>query len=212
MVLTRGFDRLVNLSDAVVAIAATLLVLPLVDSASEIAGSTVTGLLADHWEELLAFGLSFAVICRFWLVHHTMFTRVTGFTPALVWVNFLWLLSIAFLPFPTELVSFVGEDSTPTSTLYVGTMLLTSIASTVMQAIIVRHPEIQAEDVRGTLHTRGAVVATITMAAVLLLVAVVPHVGLYALLLLIPSGVIEGRVSRRTRPGGPVSTRPAPKF
>jgi uncharacterized membrane protein len=201
MAAQRGFDRLVNLSDAVVAIAATLLVLPLVDSASEISGSTVGELLADHWEELLAFGLSFAVICRFWLVHHSMFTRVTGFTPALVWVNFLWLLSIAFLPFPTELVSFAGESSTPTSTLYVGTMLLTSIASTAMQVIIVRTPAIQAEDVRGTLHVRGAVVATATMAVVLLVVALVPHVGLFALLLLIPSGMIEARVGRRTRAG-----------
>ena len=203
MAAQRGFDRLVNLSDAVVAIAATLLVLPLVDSASEIADSGVGQLLADHWEELLAFGLSFIVICRFWLVHHTMFTRVTGFTPALVWVNFLWLLSIAFLPFPTELVSFAGEDSTSTSTLYVGTMLLTSVASTVMQLIIVRHPGIQAEEVRGTLRARGAVVATATMAFVLLVVIVVPHVGLFALLLLIPSGMIEARVGRsaHTEPG-----------
>ena len=201
MAAQRGFDRLVNLSDAVVAIAATLLVLPLVDSASDISGSTVGALLAEHWEELLAFGLSFAVICRFWLVHHSMFTRVTGFTPALVWVNFLWLLSIAFLPFPTELVSFVGENGTATSTFYVGTMLVTSIASTVMQVIIVRHPRIQAEDVRGTLRARGAVVSTVTMAVVLIVVAFVPHVGLYALLLLIPSGVIEGRVGRRTRAG-----------
>jgi len=203
MAAQRGFDRLVNLSDAVVAIAATLLVLPLVDSASEIADSGVGRLLADHWEELLAFGLSFIVICRFWLVHHTMFTRVTGFTPALVWVNFLWLLSIAFLPFPTELVSFAGEDSTSTSTLYVGTMLLTSVASTVMQLIIVRHPGIQAEEVRGTLRARGAVVATATMAFVLLVVIVVPHVGLFALLLLIPSGMIEARVGRsaHTEPG-----------
>ena len=197
MAAQRGFDRLVNLSDAVVAIAATLLVLPLVDSASEISGAGVGELLADHWEELLAFGLSFVVICRFWLVHHTMFTRVTGFTPALVWVNFLWLLSIAFLPFPTELVSFAGEDSTPTSTLYVGTMLITSVASTAMQLVIVRHPEIQAEEVRGSLHTRGAIVSTATMAVVLLVVILVPHVGLFALLLLIPSGVIEGRVGRR---------------
>jgi uncharacterized membrane protein len=206
MAAQRGFDRLVNLSDAVVAIAATLLVLPLVDSASEITDAGVGELLGDHWEELLAFGLSFIVICRFWLVHHTMFTRVTGFTPALIWVNFLWLLSIAFLPFPTELVSFAGEDSRSTSTLYVGTMLLTSLASTAMQLVIVRHPEIQAEEVRGTLRARGAVVATATMAVVLLVVVVVPHVGLFALLLLIPSGVIEARVGRGTH-GVPASRR-----
>jgi uncharacterized membrane protein len=211
MAAQRGFDRLVNLSDAVVAIASTLLVLPLVDSASEISGSSVGELLAGHGEELLAFGLSFAVICRFWLVHHTLFTRVTGFTPALVWVNFLWLLSIAFLPFPTELVSFAGEGSRPTSTLYVGTMLLTSVASTLMQLIIVRHPEIQAEDVRGTLRARGAVVATATMAVVLLVVVLVPHVGLFALLLLIPSGVVEGRIARRSDAATPAGTRAGPR-
>jgi len=203
MTAQRGFDRLVNLSDAVVAIAATLLVLPLVDTASEVTGTDALGILAGNWDELFAFLLSFAVICRFWLIHHSMFTRVTGFTTPLIWVNFLWLASIAFLPFPTELVSFSGHDNPGTSALYVATMLVTSIASTVQLVIIARHPEIQAEDVRGTVRIRPAVVATATMAVVLLIVLLLPAVGLYAVLLLIPAGAIEARVGRRGSRAGP---------
>jgi uncharacterized membrane protein len=62
----RGFDRLVDLSDVVVAIAATLLVLPLVDIAGEIDKGDLGSLFVDHWQQLFAFVLSFAVICRFW--------------------------------------------------------------------------------------------------------------------------------------------------
>lgn len=199
MAAQRGYDRIVNLSDAVVAIAATLLVLPLVDTASEVTGTDALRILGDNWDELFAFLLSFAVICRFWLIHHSMFTRVTGFTQSLVWVNFLWLASIAFLPFPTELVSFAGHDNPGTSALYVGTMLVSSVASTAQLAIIARHPEIQSEDVRGTIRIRPAVVASATMAVVLALVLIVPAVGLYAVLLLIPAGYVEGRIGRGRR-------------
>lgn len=58
-----------NLTDAVVAIAATLLVLPLVDVIGELDGNHVGQLLRDNGDKLFAFVLSFVVIARFWMVH-----------------------------------------------------------------------------------------------------------------------------------------------
>jgi uncharacterized membrane protein len=205
MAAQRGFDRIVNLSDAVVAIAATLLVLPLVDTASSIDSADAAGLLADHGNDLFAFVLSFAVICRFWLVHHGMFTKLVGFTRPLLWVNFVWMLGIAFLPFPTELIAYSGVDHPVASGLYVGTMLVTSAASTAQQWIAIGTPSIQAVEVRGTLTIAPGLSATVALLVVLVIVLVLPDVGLWALLLLLPAGWIGAFAARRIRRSDAVS-------
>ncbi|GAB3606711.1 TMEM175 family protein [Conyzicola nivalis] len=200
MAAQRGFDRLVNLSDAVVAIAATLLVLPLVDTAADVRSDGVGSLFADHGSELFAFALSFAVICRFWLIHHALFNRLVGYTQPLVWANFFWMASIAFLPFPTELVSFSVADHPLTSALYVGTMCVASGATTVIQWIAIRIPALQQEDVRGTLTLHAALASTVAMVVALVVVLVFPAVGLWALLLLFPANLVGDRLSRRALP------------
>src|SRR5690242_5482336 len=105
-----SFDRIVFFSDAIVAIAITLLVLPLVDSVPEEGTFKASDLLADDSALLLAFGLSFFVIARFWLVHHRIFTKIEGYTTPLVWANMAWLVSIVWLPFPTEMIGVQSES------------------------------------------------------------------------------------------------------
>ena len=200
MTAQRGFDRLVNLSDAVVAIAATLLILPLVDTATELGSGDPGAFFAEHWQQFFAFGLSFAVICRFWLIHHRIFTGLDGFTTPLLVANFVWIGSIAFLPFPTELVAFSGVDSAATSALYVGTMCVASAASTAIQWIAIRNPALQAEEVRGRLTLHAALASGIAMFVVLAIVIVAPSVGLWALLLLVPAGFVGDRLAARARP------------
>jgi uncharacterized membrane protein len=195
MEMQRGFDRLVNLSDAVVAIAATLLVLPLVDIAGEISERGLGELLAENSNQLLAFVISFAVICRFWLVHHSVFNRLVGFNGPLIWLNFLWLFTIVFLPFPTELVSFTGQDDSGSSALYVGTMLVTSIATCGQQWVVIRTPSLQAAGGQ-PLSLLPSAVTVVTMLVVLAAVIVLPSVGLWAMLLLLPAGWTPGIVAR----------------
>ena len=69
----RGFDRLVFFSDAVAAIAITLLILPLVDGVSK--QGSLSNLLDADRDRFLAFLLSFLVIARFWTIHHSLFDR-----------------------------------------------------------------------------------------------------------------------------------------
>jgi uncharacterized membrane protein len=194
----RGFDRLVNFSDAVVAIAITLLILPLVDTATELHDKTVTQLLEDNWLKLLVFVISFAVIGRFWLAHHRMYESIVGYNKHLLWINLFWLLTIVFLPFPTELIaaSGGGTDSPATSALYVGTMVLSSFAGTGQMIVVVRHPELQAPEVRGTLNLASSLVASSMMLLVFVVVVVVPHAGLFPLLGLALTGPVLSVVER----------------
>ncbi|WP_382309590.1 TMEM175 family protein [Herbiconiux sp. UC225_62] len=196
----RGFDRLVNFSDAVVAIAITLLILPLVDTATELNDKTVSELLADNWVKLLVFVISFAVIGRFWLAHHRMYENIVGYDKPLLWANLFWLLTIVFLPFPTELIAAgAGESSPATSALYIGTMVLSSFAGTAQMMIILRHPELQAPEVRGTLSLIPTLVASSMMLLVFLVVVVFPEVGLFALLGLVLTGPVQAVVQRLSK-------------
>ncbi len=192
-----GLDRVINLSDAVVAIAVTLLILPLVDSASAHNTSTMSEVLSDNSARLLAFGLSFYVIVQFWLIHHAMYLHVVGYTGGLIWINFVWLVSIVFLPFPTELISAGGVSDPTSSRVYIGTMLVTSLATLGAQWLIVRSPELQAEAVRGTLSVTAVAITAVAMAVAFLIAIALPSVGLWALLALVPIGVVRRILARR---------------
>jgi uncharacterized membrane protein len=102
-------ERLLALSDGVVAIAITLLVLQLnvpppatlahPDSAAELASQ-----LGKDANQLLSYVIAFYVIAQFWLVHHRVFRRITGQEEGLAWWNFLFLFTITVMPFTSDLL------------------------------------------------------------------------------------------------------------
>ncbi|WP_127781801.1 TMEM175 family protein [Rhodococcus sp. X156] len=184
----RAVERLISYSDAVVAIAATLLVLPLVDIAPEVQARPLGEVLADHRSQLLAFVLSFVVIGRLWAAHHRLFQPLRGHTPALVWLNMLWLLSIVFLPFPTQVVATLDGQHRGAVGLYIGTMLVTSAAGLAMAVLMSRDEALTAPSERTGLGVLHAASAAVALAAALALGVAVPTVGLWALLLLVLQG------------------------
>jgi uncharacterized membrane protein len=104
-----SLDRLVFFSDAVFAIAVTLLVLDIhVPNLPRVVS------IEDSWRaffdltpSFFAFALSFLVIGRFWMGHHERFRSLRHFHTRLMWPNMLYLLAIAFMPFAT---AFLGQN------------------------------------------------------------------------------------------------------
>jgi uncharacterized membrane protein len=180
-----GFRRLENFSDAVVAIAITLLILPLVDSASAIGPGGLGPFVHHHDSQFLAFGLSFLVIGSFWWGQHQMLEHVVGYDRVLIVGMFVWILSIVFLPFPTELLSAATNGGRGVHALYIGTMLLASAGALMQQWAVVRRPELTADDHRGEADLIYLVTLTVTMGVIFIVVIAVPVVGLWALLLLL---------------------------
>jgi hypothetical protein len=81
-----GLDRFVTFIDAVVAIAITLLVLPLVDLARTSANPTDLGdLLSPHGGLIFSFLLSFTVIARLWLGHHALLLLLLSGPTSRLW-------------------------------------------------------------------------------------------------------------------------------
>jgi uncharacterized membrane protein len=191
-------ERLLTFSDAVVAIAATLLVLPLVDIAPKEQVEDVGALLADNLNNFLAFLLSFVVIYRFWLTHHHTFGAAKQLGGALIWLNGLWLISIVFLPFPTQLIGDQDVHNRLVNGLYIGTMLVTAASAVAGQWLVAR------ADARAgrpsTIDPYGPGLALVVALAVALVIALAfPAIGLWSLLVLVVSGVLAARMRRRAR-------------
>jgi uncharacterized membrane protein len=95
--------RVELLSDAVFAIAITLLILDI-----KVPDSTSPAELPDAlrklWPHCFAYFLSFAIVALQWVDHHHIFHNVGRCTWGLFWVNFVFLCCIAFLPFPTDVL------------------------------------------------------------------------------------------------------------
>jgi uncharacterized membrane protein len=110
------FGRIVAFSDGVFAIAITLLVLNLGIKAG-LPKDQVADALWEQRENFVAFAISFAVIGRFWVVHHRFFGEVHSFDGRLITLNLLYLGSIVLIPFSSEVLGKYGGQ-TPAVVLY----------------------------------------------------------------------------------------------
>ncbi|KAA9041223.1 DUF1211 domain-containing protein [Ginsengibacter hankyongi] len=103
--------RLEAFSDAVFAIAITLLVLELIQMLHVQVGESLLQFCLHHWEPFLAFLIGFLTILICWINHHHVFTYITKTDSKLPWVNGFVLLMITFTPFPTALLAeFLKTD------------------------------------------------------------------------------------------------------
>jgi uncharacterized membrane protein len=198
MATERGLDRVIFFTDAVAAIAITLLILPLVDEVPSAAddGLSVQEFLQRNSSQLLGFAISFAVIARLWMAHHSLFQHVRAHTPLLLWLNFVWAFTIAVLPLPTAVISEFTIDG-PARALYIGTMAASSCVLTLLLVTIVRTPGLVAPD--APMSARAVLGSTISSGLffVALLVGVLSStVGLWAMLVLFLAGPLERILTR----------------
>lgn len=128
-----GVDRLLTLSDGVVAIALTLLVLQLrVPSASAVANhnsaSDLAAQLAKDGGQFVSYLIAFFVVAQFWLAHHRVFRHIVGHQEALAWWNFAFLLTISVMPFTSDLLGAFGGNPLAVD-IFAVNLLLASLAT-----------------------------------------------------------------------------------
>ncbi len=195
----RGFERLVNFSDAVVAIAMTLLVLPLVDITSQLARSVSLGeLFQEHNSDLLSFLISFLVIWTLWSVHHRTMENFGGYDDVLLRLHMLWLFTIVSLPFTTQLLNSMesGRGAVP---LYIGNLVLSTLALMGISSHGKRTAELLHTDSAEVLAWQAERISVVTLAILLLtlvLSLVFPPIGTFPLLLLILDRPIETLIAK----------------
>ena len=194
----RGLDRFITFLDAIVAIASTLLVLPL----TEIIVGThppphATEVFTQYGARFWAFLLSFAVIFRLWLAHHRMVERVGAYDAVFVWVNVGWALTVVFLPFATQLTSAYPVSDRLAIGVYLGTLTLSSVFLSVVATLVWRRPLLRRQGVAAGDAAPWAALATTTVLLLALVIAIAfPRVNYFALLLLFLSSPVERLLSR----------------
>jgi uncharacterized membrane protein len=104
--MSRG--RLEAFSDGVFAIAITLLILDVTVPPGS--GAHLAHSLAQEWPAYLAYVTSFLTIAVIWINHHAMFSKVTYADRRLVFSNSVFLMVVAFIPFPTRLLAEYVRD------------------------------------------------------------------------------------------------------
>jgi uncharacterized membrane protein len=129
-----SLDRLSVLADGVFAISLTLLALELAlpEAAANLDGQALLTTLVQTWPKLLSYLTSFTVIATFWQAHLRLFLQVRRFDGVFLWLVFLQLCTIAFLPFPTAVVGTHLGDSVAEE-FYYGSLLLTSLVWAVLR-------------------------------------------------------------------------------
>lgn len=184
------YDRVLFFSDAVFAIAITLLVV-------DLRVPNLPARLIDAGQQLRAveprifsFFLSFAVIGLFWTGHHSIFRYITALDRVLILINLLFLGTIAFLPYPTALLGAAGTSQAPATILYAACVGAAGLGELAIWLWAIRAnlvPDTVPSQLRRYLAAR--MVRTPAVFALSIPVAVIaPGVAPYLWLALIPIG------------------------
>jgi uncharacterized membrane protein len=112
----------------VFAIAITLLIIEI--GVPHVVGKeSLSEKLVMLWPSHLAYAISFLVIGTVWANHHNRFRLISRSDHILLFMNIVFLMCVAFIPFPTAVLAdyLSGTDEHPTTAVYSGTLAVTAI-------------------------------------------------------------------------------------
>lgn len=145
---SRSVDRLINFSDAVVAVAVTVLALPLVDIEGPGKGENAWNVLSDHAGQIWSFLFTFYVIAIVWAAHNRILNGLRRYDGMIFWVNTTWLVSIVLMPWfsamygESEVFGSGGAEGGGVGLLYWANLAFVSALGTLMGRHLRRHPEL----------------------------------------------------------------------
>ncbi|MGA8005898.1 MAG: TMEM175 family protein [Burkholderiales bacterium] len=203
-----AFDRLLFFSDAVFAIAITLLALELrlpagVEGGAE--GARLWLALAAMWPKYLSFLISFLVIGLYWQGHHRMFRLINRFDDRLLWLNLFFLMCIIVVPFPT---SVLGEHANEpvAAAFYACVLALTGLLQLAMWLYATagrRLVEVSLDDMQYTYLRRSVAVRMVIAPLVFLLSTAAarasPIWAELSWILIAPALAVADRIGRHAR-------------
>ncbi|OJU38911.1 MAG: hypothetical protein BGN97_12155 [Microbacterium sp. 69-10] len=183
-------DRLKAFTDGVVAIAMTLLILPLMEGVIDLGreGRTVLEYLSEDFGQLFSFVMSFVLIASLWISHHRIFDRVERTSGALIGLTIAWMFTIVWLPVPTAMLGAMDDDVAQ-KCLYIGTLIFANLMLLAIRAYLRRHRELH--DIPDPRLRDGIRADTVTIAlflVALVIALLVPQIGYFAMFLMILTG------------------------
>lgn len=123
-VTSHNNERMTFFSDGVFAITITLLVLEV--KVPEVAATELPQELLHLGPKILSHIISFIVLGIYWIAHHNIFMHIKRHDHVMLWLNTLFLMCIASLPFPTGLLGQYPDQQIAVVA-YAGTLVITGI-------------------------------------------------------------------------------------
>jgi len=155
-------ERVIFFSDAVVAIAITLLALalPVPAGFDGMTNRQLLHALGHDWNDYFPFLISFVVIANHWTVHRKIFRYVNSLNGKVIVANMVWLLMVILIPFATRMLSGSGGFGVR-FTLYALIQVIASVCLLLMSDEIARGGLLRPgapESARHPDHTRSLAV------------------------------------------------------
>jgi len=121
-------ERLTFFSDGVFAITITLLVLEIKvpEIAENLVATELTTELVHLVPKIFSHIVSFIVLGIYWVGHHNMFMHIKRHDHVMLWLNTLFLMCIASVPFPTALIGHYPNQQISVVA-YAGTLVVTGV-------------------------------------------------------------------------------------
>lgn len=195
-------ERLVFFSDAIVAIAITLLALDL--KVEPVSGGHLTFAdVGNAWEKFVAFFLSFFIIAIFWKIHHEFYAYIRKIDNRLLWMNIIWLMFIVTVPFTTSLISAHLFDKAAIFFYCINILIITISQNSIWDYVAVR-PDFLKEHITDEINRNYRISCNIAMINALLATAVSFLSPLIAFILLftrLPMFGLASKYYRNRKPG-----------
>ena len=191
-----NLERTVYFSDAVIAIALTLLALELP------VPRDWPGFVEHLGKEYFAFAISFAVIATFWFRHHQLFQMLSRVDTPLILANLLSLFAVVVVPYAAKALPESEHASSFGAVIYASTMVLWAIAYVLMVLAAKRGQLWRSQIAPGTPFNMifGACAALGTFAASIPIAFYSPGLAEYTWLLIPVVATAADRIRRRVRP------------
>jgi uncharacterized membrane protein len=135
--MERSVGRIAAFTDGVMAVAITLLVLNIEVPRLEPGASLGDALIDDVLPSLGAYALAFALVGRFWAIHHNLFEKLRGFDRTLMALNLLFLSLVVLMPFSAQLYDVYTSRPAAAAVLG-GTLGLLALVNGAMTAHVLR--------------------------------------------------------------------------
>lgn len=133
-------DRVVTLTDGVFAIVITILVLE-ISVPSGLGEQSLREALDEIGAELVAWVISFVIVGMYWVWHRDLFALVRYVNRDVVWLNLLFMLPAALIPFVASVLGEYPEEPLALH-LYGSVLIATSLVRYLLYAYIMRRPEL----------------------------------------------------------------------
>ena len=134
--MERDLGRIAAFTDGVMAVAITLLVLN-IEVPDVRAGESLGDALVDLLPSLGAYALAFALVGRFWVIHHNLFEKLHSFDRTLMTLNLIFLALIVLMPFSAQLYDVYTSRPAAAAVLG-GTLGLVALVNGAMTAHVLR--------------------------------------------------------------------------